>query len=45
MKHIVFPTYELHPVNPGGAGVLVAGGLGGGVFLSRFFHSLHIGRR
>lgn len=25
MKHIVFPTYELHPVNPGGAGVLVAG--------------------
>ncbi len=25
MKHIVFPTYELHPVNPGGAGVFIAG--------------------
>lgn len=25
LKHLVFPTYELHPVNPGGAGVLLAG--------------------
>ncbi|HZH77434.1 MAG TPA: glycosyltransferase family 4 protein [Archangium sp.] len=25
MKHIVFVTYELHPVNPGGAGVFIAG--------------------
>ncbi len=25
LPHLVFPTYELHPVNPGGAGVLVAG--------------------
>ena len=25
MKHYVFATYELHPVTPGGAGVLVAG--------------------
>jgi len=27
MKHIVFATYELAPVNPGGAGVLVAGAI------------------
>lgn len=25
MKHVVFVTYELHPVNPGGAGVFIAG--------------------
>jgi glycosyltransferase involved in cell wall biosynthesis len=25
MKHVVLATYELHPVNPGGAGVLLAG--------------------
>lgn len=25
MKHLVFPTYEFAPVNPGGAGVLVSG--------------------
>lgn len=25
MKHLVFPTYELHPFNPGGAGVFVSG--------------------
>lgn len=25
LKHLVFPTYELHPVNPGGAGVLLSG--------------------
>ncbi|MEW6434458.1 MAG: glycosyltransferase family 4 protein [Myxococcota bacterium] len=25
LKHLVFPTFELHPVNPGGAGVLLAG--------------------
>ena len=23
MKHVVFVTYEFHPVNPGGAGVLI----------------------
>ena len=27
MKHLVFPTYELAPVNPGGAGVLIAGAI------------------
>lgn len=25
MRHIVLPTYEFHPVNPGGAGVFVSG--------------------
>lgn len=25
MKHLVFPTYELYPFNPGGAGVFIAG--------------------
>ncbi len=25
MKHVVFVTYEFHPVNPGGAGVFIAG--------------------
>ncbi len=24
-KHLVFPTYELHPFNPGGAGVFLSG--------------------
>jgi glycosyltransferase involved in cell wall biosynthesis len=26
-KHLVFPTYELHPFNPGGAGVFLSGGV------------------